>query len=150
MYEKFMRQWNNKYRLLTALVLVIGGVIFQILSQKPLDMFAFYLWAAAVYCVMNVLMQKMTKTSVDFVLYVVLNMVILIVGFALTSAGVLTGVVLYTAWIICVVIEWIVNAILIPCDDILKRIVMGFVSVILSLIFVAIVYIVPVLVAALG
>ncbi len=148
MYERFMKQWSAKYRLLTGLVLFIIGLIIQMISEKTLDMYAFYMMSAAMLCVVNVLIQKIAKADVDFILYLVLNMAILIVGFALAGTGSLEGTVFYTVLAICVVVDWIVNTILLECDDILKRIVMGFVDTLLNVVFLAVVFLVPVLMAA--
>ena len=65
MYERFMKQWNGKYRLLTGLVLFLIGLILQFLSGKVLDMYAFYTMSAAMLCVVNVIIRKLAKTDVD-------------------------------------------------------------------------------------
>lgn len=148
MYERFMKQWNAKYRLLTGLVLFLVGLIIQMISKKTLDMYAFYMMAAAVLCVANVLIQKMAKAEADFIRYLLLNMLVVIIGFALVGADLISGVVMYTVLAICVVVDWIINTILLKCDDLLKRIVMGFVAMLLNVVFMAIVFMVPVLFAA--
>ncbi len=148
MYERFMKQWNAKYRLLTGLVLFLVGMILQLISKKTLDMYAFYMMSAAVLCVANVLIQKIAKADVDFVLYLVLNMAVLIVGFALAGSDGIQGTVLYTTIAICAVVDWVLNTILLQCDDILKRIVMGFVDMLLNVVVIAVVFMVPVLMAA--
>lgn len=145
-YERFMKQWNAKCRLLTGLVLLLGGLIVQLLSDKTLDMYAFYLMSAAMLCVTNVWIRKMAKVDADFILHVVLNLVILIVGFILAESEAISGTVMYTAFVICLVADWVVNAILLPCDDLLKRIVMGFLDMVINVFCVAIVFIVPVLI----
>ncbi len=148
MYEKFMKQWTAKYRLLTGLVLFLIGLIIQLISDKPLDMYAFYMMSAAVLCVANVLIQKMAKADVDFVPYLALNMIVLIVGFALVGSDGIRGTVMYTVIAICVGVDWVLNTILLQCDDILKRIVMGFVDMLINVILIAIVFMVPVLITA--
>lgn len=145
-YERFMKQWNAKYRLLTGLVLFLTGMIVQLLSDKTLDMYAFYLMAAAVLCVSNVLIRKISRGDADFILHVILNLIILIVGFLLAQSEYISGTVMYTAFVICLVADWIANAILLQCDDILKRIVMGFLDMVINAVFIAVVFMVPVLI----
>lgn len=144
-YERFMKQWNAKCRLLTGLVLFLIGLIIQLLSDKTLDMYAFYMMSAAMMCVTNVLICKMVKGDADFILHVVLNLAILIVGFLLAESEMISGTVMYTAFAICLVADWVVNAILLPCDDLLKRIVMGFFDMLINVFFVAVVFIIPIM-----
>lgn len=147
-YEKLMEKLTPKYRLLIGAVLLVVGVIRQAVSGKPLDMYAFYLMAAAMICLVQVLIAKASKSNIDFILYLLINLLILIVGFIISESESVTGVVMYTTWAFCVVADWIANIFLTKCDDIIKRIVMGFVAALLNVIFIAIVFIVPILMAA--
>ena len=145
MYEKIERMTTPGFRLLTALVLFIVGLIWQIASGKVLDMYAFYIMSAAMLSLASVILAKLSRAGNHFIFYVILNIVVLVAGVALTSFGGFTGVVLYSVWGICVIAEWIVNAVLLQCEDILKRVVMGFVAAVVNLILVAIVFMIPVL-----
>ena len=145
MYEKIERMTTPGFRLLTALVLFIVGLIWQIASGKVLDMYAFYMMSAAMLSLASVILAKLSRAGNHFILYVILNIVVLVAGVALTSFGGFTGVVLSSIWGICVIAEWILNAVLLQCEDILKRIVMGFVAAVVNLILVAIVFMIPIL-----
>lgn len=145
MYEKIQKMATPGFRFLTALVLLVVGLIWQIASGKVLDMYAFYIMSAAMFSLASVILAKLSRTDNHFILYVILNMVVLIAGVALTGSGGFTGVVLYSIWGICVIAEWVVNAVLLPCEDILKRVVMGFVAAAVNLILVAIVFMIPIL-----
>lgn len=147
MYEKMEKLLTPPVRLGVALVLFLAGVIWQIASGKTLDMYAFYIMSAAMLCVVNVLICKISKSETNFILYLVINLAVLIVGFALTESENITGVVLYGAWGICGAVDWVINAVLVRCEDILKRIVMGFVASVLNILFIAVVFIVPILLA---
>lgn len=146
MYEKLQKALTPTSRLLTGLVLFLVGLIWQIASDKTLDMYAFYFMSAAVLCVMNVLVCKMTKSDTDFILYLVLNMAVVIIGISLTASDSVSGTMMYGTWAICVAVDWIVNAVLIKCE-ILKRIVMGFVVTILNILAIGIVFIIPILIS---
>ncbi len=145
MYEKTQKMATPGFRLLTALVLLVVGLIWQITSGKVLDMYAFYIMSAAMFSLASVILAKLSRTDNHFILYVIFNMVVLIVGVALTGSGGFSGVVLYSIWGICVIAEWVVNAVLLPCEDILKRVVMGVVAAAVNLILVAIVFMIPIL-----
>ncbi len=145
MYEKIQKMATPGFRLLTALVLLVVGLIWQITSGKVLDMYAFYIMSAAMFSLASVILAKLSRTDNHFILYVIFNMVVLIVGVALTGSGGFSGVVLYSIWGICVIAEWVVNAVLLPCEDILKRVVMGVVAAAVNLILVAIVFMIPIL-----
>lgn len=145
MYEKIERMTTPGFRLLTALVLFIAGLIWQIVSGKVLDMYAFYIMSAAMLSLASVILAKLSHAGNHFILYVLLNIVVLIAGVALTGSGGFAGVVLYSIWGICVIAEWIVNAVLLQCEDILKRVVMGFVAAVVNIILVAIVFMIPIL-----
>ena len=149
-YRKFMKSFNGKYRLLTGLALLLAGLIWQFLSGKTLDMYAYYIMAAAVFCVANVIVEKLSGGEADIILYVVLNLAVLIAGFVLTGfTSTTTGAaVMHTVWVLCVLVDWAVNAFLIQCDDIFKRVVMGFAAAVLNVAFAGIVFIIPILIAA--
>ena len=98
MYEKIEKMTTPGFRLLTALVLFIAGLIWQIASGKVLDMYAFYIMSAAMLSLASVILAKLSRAGNHFILYVILNIVVLISGVALTSFGGFTGVVLYSIW----------------------------------------------------
>ena len=98
MYEKIERMTTPGFRLLTALVLFIVGLIWQIASGKVLDMYAFYIMSAAMLSLASVILAKLSRAGNHFILYVLLNIVVLVAGVALTSFGGFTGVVLYSVW----------------------------------------------------
>lgn len=144
MYEKLMNQFTPVLRLMTGAVLFLVGIIRQIASGSPLDMYAFYIMAAAMLCFCNVIMCKISRSDADIILYVILNMAVLIVGFALVAGKDITmGI---TIAVICVIAAWILDAALFSCEGILKRIVTGFVAVVFSVILIALVFIVPILI----
>ena len=140
MYEKIEKMMTTGFRLLTALVLFVAGFIWQTASGKILDMYAFYMLSLA-----SVILAKLCAAGNHFIPYVIFNMVVLIAGVVLTGSGGFTGIVLYSIWGICGIVEWVINAILLQCEDILKRIVMGFVAAVMNIILVAVVFMIPVL-----
>ncbi len=145
MYEKIEKMMTTGFRLLTALVLFVAGFIWQTASGKILDMYAFYIMSAAMLSLASVILAKLCAAGNHFIPYVIFNMVVLIAGVVLTGSGGFTGAVLYSIWGICVVAEWVINAILLQCEDILKRIVMGFAAAVVNIILVAVVFMIPVL-----
>lgn len=145
MYEKIEKMMTTGFRLLTALVLFVAGFIWQTASGKILDMYAFYIMSAAMLSLASVILAKFCAAGNHFIPYVIFNMVVLIAGVVLTGFGGFTGAVLYSIWGICVVAEWVINAILLQCEDILKRIVMGFAAAVVNIILVAVVFMIPVL-----
>jgi len=148
MYEKIEKMTTPGFRLLTALVLFVAGIIWQIASGKVLDMYAFYIMSAAMLSLASVILAKLSRAGNNFILYIILNMVVLIAGVALTGSDGFTGVVLYSMWGVCVIIEWVINAVLLQCEDILKRVVMGFVAAVVNILLIAIVFMIPVLLQA--
>lgn len=145
MLEKIKKMSTPGFRLLTALVLLMAGLIWQIASGKVLDMYAFYIMSAAMLSLASVILAKLSRTDNHFILYVLLNIVVLITGVALTGSGGFTGVVLYSIWGICVIVDWVINTVLLSCEDILKRVVMGFVAAVVNIMLVAIVFMIPIL-----
>lgn len=145
MLEKIKKMSTPGFRLLTALVLLMAGLIWQIASGKVLDMYAFYIMSAAMLSLASVILAKLSRTDNHFILYVLLNIVVLITGVALTGSGGFTGVVLYSIWGICVIADWVINTVLLSCEDILKRVVMGFVAAVVNIMLVAIVFMIPIL-----
>lgn len=145
MYEKIEKMMTTGFRLLTALVLFVAGFIWQTASGKILDMYAFYIMSAAMLSLASVILAKFCAAGNHFIPYVIFNMVVLIAGVVLTGSGGFAGAVLYSIWGICVVAEWVINAILLQCEDILKRIVMGFAAAVVNIILVAVVFMIPVL-----
>ena len=101
MYEKLEKLLTPVCRLLIALVLFLAGLIWQLLSGKTLDQYPYYVMCAAALCVVHVIICKLARSEADFILYVVLNLAVLIFGFALTEMESITGVVLYSVWGIC-------------------------------------------------
>lgn len=148
LYEKIREKMTPGVCVLTGGVLMLAGIVWQICSQKVLDMYAFYMMAAAVFCFTSVIVPKLAKVSVHPMFYVVLNLAVLITGFAVTGSDRLTGAVLFGFWAVCLIAAWILNALLLPCDGMAKRIVMGFVSLLLNVILIGIVFMIPVLLAA--
>lgn len=147
MYEKFMSHLTAGYRLMIGAVLLLAGIIWQLVSDKQLDMYAFYIMAAAMLCFVNVIISKMSKSEPDFILFLVLNMAVLIVGFAMTESENIDGMVMYGIWGICVLADWILNAVLITCTGVVKRTVMGFITAVLNVLLISVVFIVPILIA---
>lgn len=147
MYEKFMSHLTAGYRLMIGAVLLLAGIIWQLVSDKQLDMYAFYIMAAAMLCFVNVIISKMSKSEPDFILFLVLNMAVLIVGFAMTESENIDGMVMYGIWGICVLADWILNAVLITCTSAVKRTVMGFITAVLNVLLISVVFIVPILIA---
>lgn len=147
MYEKFMSHLTAGYRLMIGAVLLLAGIIWQLVSDKQLDMYAFYIMAAAMLCFVNVIISKMSKSEPDFILFLVLNMAVLIIGFALTESENIDGMVMYGIWGICVLADWILNAVLITCTGAVKRTVMGFIAAVLNVLLISVVFIVPILIA---
>lgn len=148
MYEKLMERFTPKNQLLVGAVLFVVGLIRQFVSSKSLDMYAFYFMAAAMLCVVAVIVRKISKDDkLNFILYIILNMALLIVLFVIAESEAIEGMVMYTAWAICVAADWVVNAILITCDGAAKSAVLGFVASLLNVLFIAIVFWVPILIS---
>lgn len=150
MYEKLVKQLTMPVRMMTGGVLLLAGIVWQVLSGKILDMYAFYIMAAAVLCFTQVIVSKLSKGTMDPVKYILLNMLVLIAGFALTESDATEGVMLYTLWGLCLVADWIINALLIDCEGVAKRGVMGFAAMILNLLLIGMVFMIPVMIAAFG
>lgn len=150
MYGKLVKRLTVPVRMMTGGVLLLAGIVWQLLSGKILDMYAFYIMAAAVLCFTQVIVSKLSKGTFDPVKYILLNMLVLIAGFALTESDRTEGTVLYTLWGVCLAADWIVNALLLDCEGAAKRGVMGFTAMILNLVLIGMVFMVPVLIAAFG
>lgn len=148
MADKLMKQLTPGIRAMTGAVLFLTGLIWQFVSQKTLDMYAFYIMSAAILCITNIMAEKMSKGTCSLIPYVLLNMAVIIIGFSLSSSDAVEGVVMYGVWGICVIADGVVNAMLLRCDSITKRILTGFVMTILNVIFIGIVFMIPVLLAA--
>ncbi len=146
--EKTREKMTPGVCVLTGGVLMLAGIIWQLCSQKVLDMYAFYMMAAAIFCFTSVIVPKLAKVPVHPMFYVVFNLAVLIIGFAVTGSDQLTGVVLFGFWAACLIAGWILNALLLPCGGAVKRIVMGFVSLLLNVILIGVVFMIPVLLAA--
>ncbi len=147
MYEKIMKQLTPMYRAMIGIVAVLVGLPWQIASKKTLDMYAFFIMAAAMFCFVNAFIYKVMECETDFILYLALNMAVLIVGISLVGTEDISSVRMYTLLAICVAVDWIVNTVLITREDIFKRIVMGFLTTLFNVVLVAVVFFVPVLVS---
>ncbi len=145
--EKMREKMTPGVCVLTGGVFMLAGIVWQLCSQKVLDMYAFYMMAAGIFCFTSVIVPKLAKVSVHPMYYVVLNLTVLIIGFAVTGSDQLTGALLFGFWAGCLIAVWILNALLLPCDGAVKRIVMGFVSLVLNVILIGIVFMIPVLLA---
>ncbi len=148
MYEKLVKRLTMPVRMMTGGVLLLAGIAWQLLSGKILDMYAFYIMAAAALCFTQAIVSKLSKGTMDPVKYILLNMLVLIAGFALTESDATEGVMLYTLWAACLAADWIVNALLLDCEGAAKRGVMGFAAMILNLLLIGAVFMIPVLIAA--
>lgn len=146
--EKIKEKMTPGVCMLAGGVLMLAGIVWQLCSQKALDMYAFYLMSAAVFCFTSVIVPKLAKAPVNPMLYVVGHLVLLIIGFAVTGSDQLTGTALFGFWAVCLIAVWILNALLLPCEGAAKRIVMGFVLMILNVILIGVVFMIPVLIAA--
>lgn len=146
--EKIKEKMTPGICMLTGGVLMIAGIVWQLCSQKALDMYAFYMMAAAVFCLTSVIVPKLAKVPVNPMSYIVGHLVILIIGFAVTGSDQLTGMALFGFWAVCLIAAWIMNAFFLPCEGAAKRIMMGFVSMFLNVILIGIVFMIPVLIAA--
>lgn len=148
MYEKIIKNLTTGVRLMTGVILLLTGLVWQILSGKTLDRYAFYIMAAAILFFVQIIVEKMAGESVDPVQFILFNLVVLIAGFAVTGAGWFEGMTLYGFWGLCLVGDWILNISLIPCEGMAKRGVLGFVTVVLNVVLVGAVFMIPVLMAA--
>lgn len=148
MYEKFVERLTVPVRMMIGGVLLLSGIVWQVVSGKILDMYAFYIMAAAMLCFTQVIISKLSKGTIDPVKYILFNMLVLIAGFALTESDKLDGMALYTLWAGCLLADWAVNAVLLDCEGAAKRGVMGFAAMILNLLLIGAVFMVPVLAAA--
>lgn len=148
MYEKIIKNLTTGVRLMTGVILLLTGLVWQILSGKTLDRYAFYIMAAAILFFIQIIVEKMAGESVDPVQFILFNLVVLIAGFAVTGAGWFEGMTLYGFWGLCFVGDWILNISLIPCEGMAKRGVLGFVTVVLYVVLVGAVFMIPVLMAA--
>ena len=150
MYEKFVKWLTPGINLMFGIVLLLIGIIWQVLSNKPLDMYAFYIMAAAMICFNRGIVLKISKATSDPASFIILNMLIVILGVVFTESDWADGMVMYAVWGICLLIDWVVNAILLRCDGVAKRIVMGFVSVLINMLLIGMAFFVPVLIEAFG
>lgn len=150
MYEKIIKNLTTGVRLMTGVILLLTGLVWQILSGKTLDRYAFYIMAAAILFFVQIIVEKMAGESVDPVQFILFNLVVLIAGFAVTGAGWFEGMTLYGFWGLCLVGDWILNISLIPCKGMAKRGVLGFVTVALNVVLVGAAFMIPVLMAARG
>lgn len=148
MYEKMIKNLTTGVRLMTGVVLLLAGLVWQVLSGKTLDRYAFYIMAAAILFFLQVIVERMAGEPVDPVQFILFNLVVLIAGFAVTGAGWFEGMTLYGFWGLCFVGDWILNISLIPCEGMAKRGVLGFVTVVLNVVLVGAVFMIPVLMAA--
>ena len=150
MYEKFVKWLTPGINLMFGIVLLLIGIIWQVLSNKPLYMYAFYIMAAAMICFNRGIVLKISKATIDPASFIILNMLIVILGVVFTESDWADGMVMYAVWGICLLIDWVVNAILLRCDGVAKRIVMGFVSVLINMLLIGMAFFVPVLIEAFG
>lgn len=150
MYEKFVKWLTPGMNLMFGIVLLLVGIIWQALSNKPLDMYAFYIMAAAIICFNRVILLKISKATIDPAAFIILNMLIVILGVVFTESDWTEGMVMYAVWGICILVDWVMNAILLRCDGVAKRIVIGFVSVLINILLIGMAFFVPVLIAAFG
>lgn len=148
MYEKLVERLTVPVRMMLGGILLLSGIVWQVLSGKILDMYAFYMMAAAMLCFTHVIISKLSKGSFDPVKYILFNMLVLIVGFAITESDKLDGVVLYTLWLGCLLADWVINAVLLDCEGAAKRGVMGFAAMFLNILLIGAVFMIPVLAAA--
>lgn len=147
MYEKLVKRLTVPVRMMIGGVLLLSGIVWQVLSGKILDMYAFYIMAAAVLCFTQVIVSKLSKGTIDPVKYILFNMLVLIAGFALMESDKVRGVVLYTMWGVCLLADWVINAVLLDCEGAAKRGVMGFAAMVMNLLLIGAVFMIPVLVA---
>ena len=90
-------------RLMTGVILLLVGLLWQILSGKTLDRYAFYIMAAAILFFIQVIVERMAGEQVDPIQFILFNLVVLIAGFAVTGAGWFEGMTLYGFWGLCFV-----------------------------------------------
>lgn len=147
MYEKLVKRLTVPVRMMIGGVLLLSGIVWQVLSGKILDMYAFYIMAAAVLCFTQVIVSKLSKGTIDPVKYILFNMLVLIAGFALMESDKVRGVVLYTMWGVCLLADWVINAVLLDCEGAAKRGVMGFAAMVMNLLLIGAVFMIPVLAA---
>lgn len=148
MYEQLLERLTPKIRIWTGIVLLVAAFIRQQFSEKALDMYAYYIGLAAVLCFAHILVCRIAKAEADVILFVVLNLAVVITGFALSGSEYITGAVRYGMWGICAAADWVINAVLIQCKDVLKKIVMGFVITLITIFLAAILFVGPVLIYA--
>lgn len=148
MYEKMIKNLTTGMRLMTGVILLLVGLLWQILSGKTLDRYAFYIMAAAILFFIQVIVERMAGEQVDPIQFILFNLVVLIAGFAVTGAGWFEGMTLYGFWGLCFVGDWILNISLISCEGMAKRGVLGFITVVLNVVLVGAAFMIPVLMAA--
>lgn len=147
MYEKITKQMTPVIRMMAGGVLLLVGIIWQICSRKTLDMYAFYMMAAAMLCFTNVIMSKLTKETIDPIRYLLLNVVVMIAGFAVMGSDAVSEAVKYGVLVVCFLAGWAGNAVLIKCDGVAKRVVMGAVAMLFNILLIGIVFMIPILIA---
>ncbi len=145
MYENFLEKVTPKIRLIIAGALMLVGVVYQKLSPKTLDMYAFYIMAAAILMAVSVIICKISSGKMDPFFYTVLNLIVLVFEFNITAWDRWEGIVLYSIWILGVVASFIIGAVVLENVEILKRILMGLLSAVLNVVGLAVCYFVPVI-----
>ncbi len=156
MYEKVEKQMTPRVRLMTGAVLFLTGLIWQIASGKTLDMYAYYFMSASTLCLSGVIMAKISKAELRFFPFIFINMTLLIVVEVIATATVpveepldsMGMTVQIGIFVIGILLGWAVNAFLLSCDRISKRVGMGLVTTILNVILFGIIFMIPVLIAA--
>ncbi|MGN1205663.1 MAG: hypothetical protein ACI4SQ_01605, partial [Eubacterium sp.] len=63
----------------------------------------------------------------------------------LGESEIITGTVMYTLWIVCLLADWGLNVYLLKVEKIGKRIGLGALAMIVNVLLIAIVYLVPIL-----
>ncbi|MCH5251393.1 MAG: hypothetical protein J1F22_00335 [Lachnospiraceae bacterium] len=142
---------NGKKMIIGAIFLLIG-IIGQALSEKTLAQIPFLLMAVGLMCFVNALFSKIADKNINLLLYQLIYVVVLEIGLAATSSGflgnegVVDGTTLIGIWLLCIVVAWILQSLLIKIDNVPKRLVLGLAETLLSGLVVVIAFVVPILI----
>lgn len=145
MYEKLMKQLTPLYRAMIGIVALLVGMVWLIASEETLDIYAFFIMVAAGFCLVNAFVEKVTACRTDLILWVVLNLAVIIVCFWILESEDIAGVRMYTLLGICAAADWVINTILISCETMFRRIVMGFVAALFHVIYTVAAFMLPIL-----
>lgn len=148
--EQTKELWNlifnwfgNGKKMILGTGLLVAGIIGQIISDKTLAQLPFVLMATGVLCFVNALFSKITSHSINILIFLVINVVM--IEALIATSSIEEQATRFGVWAILVIAAWLLHTRMIRAERLPKRAVLAFLETLLCAVAIVAAFILPII-----